>query len=167
VPGVTDPAVTADQDRLDWTAYGVRIGLPPAFDYNAWDFADRARKGTQLAWNTRKFAPFPSGLYTGVPESRTSRPFLGQARPNPFQQRTTVTLAAGVAQGPVRVEVYDMLGRRVRTIDLHDASGARPAEITWDGRDDSGRSLPAGAYFLRVEGMGRSEALRVVKVSTR
>ncbi len=166
-PGVPDPAVTADQDRLDWTAYGVRIGLPPAFDYDAWDFADRARKGTQLAWNTRKFAPFPSGLYTGVPESRATRPFLGPARPNPFQHRTTVTLAAAGAQGPVRVEVYDMLGRRVRTIDVPNASGARPAEIAWDGRDGSGLPLPAGAYFLRVEGMGRGEAIRVVKLSTR
>jgi flagellar hook assembly protein FlgD len=60
-----------------------------------------------------------------------------------------------------------MLGRRVRALNVSEVGGRGPVEITWDGQDDSGHPLPAGAYFLRVEGPVRSEAIRVVKLSAR
>jgi flagellar hook assembly protein FlgD len=49
----------------------------------------------------------------------------------------------------------------VRTL----AGGGLPAgehTVVWDGRDDSGRSLSTGVYFIRAFGAGFGETLRAV-----
>ncbi len=49
--------------------------------------------------------------------------------------------------GDVQLDIVDLSGRRVR----HLANGQFAVgthEFTWDGRDDSGRSLQPGAYFV-------------------
>jgi hypothetical protein len=53
------------------------------------------------------------------------------------------------AAGPARIAVYDVLGRRVRT--LRDEPLPQGATIApWDGRDDGGRTVARGIYFARV-----------------
>jgi flagellar hook assembly protein FlgD len=52
------------------------------------------------------------------------------------------------APAVVRVDVYDVSGRRIRSL----ARGRFPAgthTISWDGRGEDGRPVPAGVYFLR------------------
>ncbi len=74
---------------------------------------------------------------------------LRQNMPNPFNPVTTIRfdLARG---GPVALRVYDVAGRRVRT--LLDAS--LPAgwnhRVTWDGQDDNGRRVASGIYLYRL-----------------
>ncbi len=84
------------------------------------------------------------------------------AWPNPFNPltRIAVDLPAG---GDVELCVYDLRGRRVRTL----AAGAWSAgrrELAWDGRDDRGRDLPSGAYLVRVRAAGRAAAATVTLV---
>jgi hypothetical protein len=47
---------------------------------------------------------------------------------------------------PVTLEIFDLEGRRVRRFAAQDVSGS----IRWDGRDDQGRLVPAGAYTCRL-----------------
>lgn len=55
--------------------------------------------------------------------------------------------------GAAAVGVYDLAGRRVRAwADGHAAAGERV--IDWDFRDDRGREVPAGRYYLRLEAGG-------------
>ncbi|MEP0547150.1 MAG: FG-GAP-like repeat-containing protein [Rhodothermales bacterium] len=94
---------------------------------------------------------------------------LDASYPNPFAERTMIPYHLGQA-GPVSLAVYDLLGRRVRTL----VDAARPAgshTATWDGRDASGRRLSAGVYLYRLEvidparGAGeRAETRRLVLV---
>ena len=85
-----------------------------------------------------------------VPEEMPSTfAALLPAYPNPFEARAVLGYRLE-APGPVRLAVYDVLGRRVRV--LHD--GVRSAgehRTAWDGRDDAGRPVPAGLYFYRLE----------------
>lgn len=77
-----------------------------------------------------------------------ARTFLSAA-PNPFHDGTTIRLALDRAQSGVRLEIYDVGGRLIRTV----FSGSLPAGVhtlAWDGRDDVGRSSPAGLYFLQA-----------------
>lgn len=76
---------------------------------------------------------------------------LGSNYPNPFRidSRTSIPYTLD-ADGAVRLAVYDMLGRRLRTlVDDSQSAGAKLAE--WDGRDDLGNVLPAGVYTYRLE----------------
>lgn len=46
-------------------------------------------------------------------------------------------------------------------------TGAFPAgvaRLAGDGRDDAGREVPTGAYFYRLESMGRASTGRTVRV---
>lgn len=65
--------------------------------------------------------------------------------------------------GFVRVEVFSVLGRRVKTLVRQDMS-AGVHELAWNGVDDLGRSAPAGVYFYRVEAPGIREVKRVVRI---
>jgi flagellar hook assembly protein FlgD len=48
------------------------------------------------------------------------------------------------------VRVFDSAGRVVRTlVDRDEAAGFR--ECAWDGRDERGRPVASGVYFLRAE----------------
>jgi hypothetical protein len=61
------------------------------------------------------------------------------------------------------VEVYDLHGRRVKTL----ASGRFPAgsrSVVWDGRDERGAPVRSGVYFLRAESTGVREQLKVTVV---
>ena len=83
-----------------------------------------------------------------------------RARPNPFIDRLSLSIdGAGTAHA--RVAVYDVRGRRAAL--LHDgpiSAGGGP--IDWDGRDDSGRLLTQGIYFVRLESGGMSAVKKVL-----
>ncbi|MEM9663426.1 MAG: Ig-like domain-containing protein [Bacteroidota bacterium] len=82
--------------------------------------------------------------------------------PYPNPSSGSVRLGVAVPDGSVRVVVYDLLGRRVRT--LADGPASRGwQELTWDGRDDAGRTVAAGVYLVAAE----SASGRVVRRLTR
>ncbi len=82
-------------------------------------------------------------------------------RPNPARPSTTVRWTQPAA-APVALTVYGLDGRRVRALLSGDAFGAGPHDVTWDGRDDAGRAVRAGAYFVRLEVGGERRDARVM-----
>ncbi len=82
--------------------------------------------------------------------------------PNPFNPRTEVRFDLP-ADGVVTVAVYDVAGRRVRSL-VHEECAAGPVVLTWDGQDDAGRGLPSGAYLVRVEHAGATTSRAVTLV---
>jgi FlgD Ig-like domain len=74
---------------------------------------------------------------------------LSQNQPNPFRPSTRITYALPSARN-VALKVYNVGGQVVRVLQ----SGPRPAgthDVTWDGRDESGRRVAAGTYFYRLD----------------
>ena len=64
------------------------------------------------------------------------------------------------AAGRARLVLYDVRGRRVRTL----VDGARAAGehvARWDGRDESGAPAAAGVYFLRLETAAGTRGSRI------
>lgn len=75
---------------------------------------------------------------------------LGRAYPNPFNPATQIDFALAI-ESPVRLEVYDVLGRSVRTlVRAPEALAAGFYSVTWDGRDQAGRAVGNGLYFYRL-----------------
>jgi hypothetical protein len=60
------------------------------------------------------------------------------------------------------VAVYDVLGRRVRSLGIENGGG-RPS-IVWEGRGDSGRRAAAGVYFIRISEASRQVTFKVIKL---
>jgi hypothetical protein len=86
---------------------------------------------------------------------------LSHPWPNPAN--ANVSLAASLAEpSNVEVEVFDLMGRHVRTL----AKGAWPAgdaTLSWDLRDDRGNRTPTGIYKVRAR-LGAREFVRSVVV---
>lgn len=61
----------------------------------------------------------------------------------------------------VTVQVFSVTGRRITTL-LDDARAAGPVDVAWDGRDDSGRRMPAGIYFYRFQAGAASQTRKVL-----
>jgi photosystem II stability/assembly factor-like uncharacterized protein len=80
--------------------------------------------------------------------------------PNPFHDRSTLSFALPEA-GSVRVDVFDVSGRIVRTL----ADGAMPRgthALVWDGRNAAGRVVGTGVYFYRVATASETVTSRAV-----
>jgi len=73
---------------------------------------------------------------------------LVRCYPNPFNPRSTVVFEVPAA-GRVRLEVYDIAGRLVRTLlDADLPAGSHQA--SWDGNDSAGRGVASGSYSARL-----------------
>ena len=73
---------------------------------------------------------------------------LSQNYPNPFNPATTVRFGLPVAS-PVRLEIFDVLGRSVQTL-VDGSLDAGFHEIVWDSRNRSGNEVATGIYFYRL-----------------
>jgi hypothetical protein len=97
----------------------------------------------------------------GPPHTGRTGASVGLGRPNPFRTSTSVALTLP-SPTVVSAEVYDLFGRRVKTVGPATLSGA--AEIRWDGsRDDGGPARP-GVYLVRVRTGGSEFTRRVVRL---
>jgi hypothetical protein len=108
-------------------------------------------------------SPVTVELSTSVDAAGPARAFdLSRARPTPFGERTEIRFRLPSASVHSLV-VYDVSGRRVRTLS-RGVLPAGPHTATWDGRDEQGRTVPAGVYFYALrapEGELRERTLRL------
>jgi len=82
---------------------------------------------------------------------------LNPSYPNPFCSGTTISFEIS-EPGPVRITVYDVLGRQVQTL-LDQSMAAGRHEIHFDGH-----GLAGGVYFYRVEHGGRVKSGALMRV---
>jgi hypothetical protein len=89
--------------------------------------------------------------------------------PNPSDGSVWVTgtiLDDRGRQARALLEVLDFQGRRVRTL-IDAPSGARPHQVFWNGRDERGRRVPAGVYWVRFAYGDRVVVRELVRTSGR
>jgi hypothetical protein len=100
---------------------------------------------------------------TGVPVVPAVTRLLG-AHPSPGRGPTRVFMdvAPGDA-GIARIVVYDVRGRRVRTVWRGPLKGGR-RDVFWDGRDETGKAVAAGIYFIRMEVGDVVEVRKIVRL---
>jgi len=101
-----------------------------------------------------------AGPVLAAPPRGAARVVFARPWPNPaagdVRFRFTLT-----RDGEASLSVLDVAGRRVRLIRLaHAAAGAN--EASWDRRDDGGRELSAGLYFVRLYVEGETRTWPVV-----
>lgn len=104
----------------------------------------------------------PPGTVDVTPAGAAGPLALAAPGPNPARARATLAFVLP-APGPARLALFDVAGRRVRT--LHDGwlaagSHALGAEL----RDDAGAPLAAGLYFVRLESAHEVRSRRLVVV---
>uniref|UniRef100_A0A7C4XV28 T9SS type A sorting domain-containing protein n=1 Tax=candidate division WOR-3 bacterium TaxID=2052148 RepID=A0A7C4XV28_UNCW3 len=139
------------------------------------DFINGHPANTMRIWG--KYYPFP-GIAEDAEFKSQEKEYWLKVYPNPFRNHLMIKFqipGQGVASSQypvaskngvasnqksvVSIKIYDAAGRLVRCLTL-DAKRLTP--VVWDGTDDSGRRLPAGIYFLRLESDGFKETEKVI-----
>ena len=114
-------------------------------------FQDTLNAGLHRVFAVSEYAAVSSAQATQSTADRQILPSvfaLSQNEPNPFGEGTLIRFAVPV-KSQVMIEVFDVNGRRVRTL----ARGVwQPGyhAATWDGRDDRSRPARPGIYFYRM-----------------
>ncbi|MEZ5065312.1 MAG: FlgD immunoglobulin-like domain containing protein [bacterium] len=136
---------------------GTPITAEPGAQGRFWAITSNDQGEAFIVWDNESpffgiFAEkFPCTTTVAIDTSPASRAGSIRVYPNPF----------GTAAGSVRIsfdrgtalaedasiEIFDVTGRNVRSMSAR-ADGR--ATFDWDGKDDGGRDLPAGVYWVRV-----------------
>jgi hypothetical protein len=104
-------------------------------------------KGEQtLVASGETFADVRASVSQSV--NRLTTATLGNNMPNPFNPETRIDFSL-TQPGQVRIEVFNTLGQKVKALlDEHRLAGNY--SVTWDAKDDKGRSVPSGVYFYKL-----------------
>jgi hypothetical protein len=82
--------------------------------------------------------------------------------PNPFCTQIKVSLVAepgNLSIGEPEIRIYDVAGRRVRDLILYPSSFI--LETTWDGRDEQGKLVSPGIYFVSLDGSIQQKVVKI------
>jgi hypothetical protein len=87
---------------------------------------------------------------------------LAPGYPNPFSSSTTF-LYRLARPGSVRIRVYDVAGRLVKTLE-EDVVSAGTHLVRWDGTDQKGRPAASGVYLVRLDADNLRRSARLVRM---
>jgi len=114
------------------------------------------------SWGDDEFlfscCPFSTDIEAQATPGRETA--LAQNRPNPFRRSTTISYRIP-APTEVSLEIFDVRGRRVRTLLDGQHREAGDWSVSWDSRDDAGRIAPAGTYFYRLRANGATQSRKM------
>jgi len=88
------------------------------------------------------------------------RLIVAGSNPNTSLSQLAIEVSPGAR---ARVVVYDIRGRRVRTL-LNEPVPTGIRDITWDGRDESERRVSAGVYLLSLESQGKTAVRKIAVI---
>jgi hypothetical protein len=146
--GVAMSGISGEGD-VAYVRFRVLKSGPPGIALASVDARDAANQPIQEGATTSA-APVPT------------RTLLLAPAPNPTRGTATVSYALA-HPGAVQLVVYDIAGRRVRTL----VSGVKDPgayRIAWDAHDDGGRAVATGVYHVALEADGLRMSQRLVLV---
>ncbi len=85
---------------------------------------------------------------------------LTQNYPNPFNPETVIPFALPEA-ADIRLTIYNVLGQQIAHL-IDDRLAAGFHRVAWSGRDDYGRQVASGLYFVRMQAASFSSVRKML-----
>lgn len=114
-------------------------------------------KSINISFTELRLSPLPTRSTSQVPAAIPLKTW-----PNPFKDEISIAFDLA-AKGPAQMEIYNIRGQKLKTL----LDGDLPAgkhQIKWDGRDNRGRSVTSGIYFVKFKQGARESVAKVVLV---
>lgn len=126
--------------------------------YTGWDFID--------IWQAEvSNNGYP--ILRNMPTVDTQDEFIGVSLlfhmknfPNPFNPNTSIVYSLPKS-APTTLSIYNIRGQLVRKL-VNEPLSSGEHTVTWDGRDDSGKSLASGMYLCRISSAGKQETRKML-----
>ena len=153
--GMLDIVMTSDDRQV----YAWKLEVPYDEDAVPWP---------QFMHDSRHSGILPGRGYSTAADSPEDSDILptefqlSQNYPNPFNPSTRIDFTVP-RTGPIRIEIFNILGRKVRTLQ-DGVVEIGEHTITWDGTDDSGEDVASGLYLYRLESGTVVETRKMVKL---
>ena len=125
----------------------VEIAGHPSLDWNNDGIIDNCQQGLGIS-------------EVSDDDENSKRVVLFEVFPNPFNPQTTITFYTDRPQR-IRVAVYDIRGGRIAEL-TNQQYQIGEHSVEWRGRDSSGRAVPSGEYFFRVDIGGQVETRKAM-----
>ena len=93
------------------------------------------------------------GITVGINDDVKVNPYeyaLHDNFPNPFNPETQIRFSLGNREN-VKLVIYDIMGRQVRTLANGDSFNSGFHVLNWDGRDKIGEKVATGMYIYRIK----------------
>jgi len=137
-----------------WLLPWVNTSEPINMRVTAIDLA--GNRGSQISMNGIQIY-ITTGVDTDTPVVAFE---LNGNAPNPFNPSTTIRYAIPRAS-QVKVVIYDVTGRKVRTLVDEAKTGPARYEAIWNGQNDLGQVVASGVYVYRLQAGSFVEAKRM------
>ncbi len=105
----------------------------------------------------------PGCNLSGVTDQPVQMAMLLQNHPNPFNPSTNIQYVVD-NPGDIRLQVFSLNGKHVRTLVNRYHGEAMTYQVTWNGRDDQGLLQSSGIFFYRLESPGGAEIRKMVLI---
>jgi photosystem II stability/assembly factor-like uncharacterized protein len=179
LPDIPHQAVAVDPEDADIVYVGTDLGVYRTTDGGAsWHDYNAGMPPAMILdlvfkkdERLLRAATFGNGVYqrdvsggaVGAPvaigPSKSGLLQLSNGAPNPFRDQTVLTLTLA-RETQVTAAVYDASGRTIKTL-ARGPMSAGAVRLGWDGRDEGGRRVASGAYFVRASAQGEETAAKI------
>ncbi len=139
-------AAIAPGDSIQTVALIDPEGLPEGLYFDTAIFSSNDPGGPQ---NLPVHLVYGSGISSVEDETPLAQVSNLTNQPNPFNPRTVLKFQT-TGQSQIALEIYDLRGRKIRTL-VRRALPSGHHEVLWNGLDDSGLSVASGQYFARLQ----------------
>lgn len=89
------------------------------------------------------------GIEEEYMDRKTQNEVILQSYPNPFNLQTSISYALAEPSN-VSIKIHNLLGQEIRVL-VNEFQHLGIHLVIWDGRDNSGKKVPSGPYFLRLQ----------------
>lgn len=117
--------------------------------YFSFDFSQLTQIADRLEWMEDLMNWWEISAVSNAEEHAPSaHSGLDNIYPNPFNPSTTIRYYVAKTQ-PVKLVVFNLKGQVINTL-VNAPKNAGSHTVNWDGKDDNGRPVSSGIYFLRM-----------------
>jgi photosystem II stability/assembly factor-like uncharacterized protein len=89
---------------------------------------------------------------------------LEQSCPNPMRENCAISYWLP-ADSKAELSIYDIAGRRVKSYPFATTQTVQGRQVVrWDGKDETGKQVPAGVYFYQLRTKELTETKKLVKI---
>lgn len=142
------PAVPGQPSSTDWgSGFQYVSDVLGMSDGSLWYVRRRTSAGTSMTGELRRIA-YPVTL--SVPDAGGDGVTFYRPQPTPSVRNATLRWSQA-RPDPVRLAIYDLSGRSVRTLQDGVDHAAGTHELFWNGLEDSGEPVGPGIYFARLQ----------------
>jgi hypothetical protein len=111
----------------------------------------------QLVVGKMDFVEKISSRFNNIPKSFQ----MAQNYPNPFNPETQVRFELPKTTR-ISLEIFDVMGRKIKTLASNKYREPGYYEVRWDGKNDRGRDVASGLYLMYLRTAEYKKAIKMI-----